>query len=190
MDNSAIKIINASLNVVLTLVIIAFFYMLYIQYIVYSAFEPSAPVINNETGLKIKIQRNVDKSTDEETDYNHIRQRKVRRELADGQRNTEEFRRKIEDRHKQKVAERQQTLSKIADKEFIISLDSTVNKFIAELTNLKQRGVLVCKEGNVSKKIEEVEKITANLEKNIDRVDRGYQKIILLREYKDKLSRC
>lgn len=190
MDNTVVDFINTSLNVILTLAIAAFLYTLYNRYTMYSPFKTTDELVSDEYSLKIKIPKATAPPPTDVTDYNHIRQRKVRRELKDGQQNIQISRKKIEDKHKKKLVERQQLLSTEAHKEFIISLDSITNKFVAELTNLKQRGVLVCDKDKIMDKIIEVDKVITHVENNVDRLDRGYQKVILLKEYKDKLSRC
>lgn len=184
--NSNASKINTLLNIILLLTVASFVYVLYKKEELYDGRDTEAI---GDTDLKINIPLKQE-IVQEVDDYNHIRQRKVRREIKDSQTKLKEHRKKIEEKHSKTLKERQAEVEAEGDKEYIISLDSEANRLIAELTNLKQKGILTCQRDNVGDKLIQIEKIIQKLTQKIDKVDRGHQKIILLREYKDKLDSC
>lgn len=184
--NSNASKINTLLNIILLLTIISFVYILYKKEELYNGRDIKS-IADTDLKINIPLKQEIVQEVD---DYNHIRQRKVRREIEDSQTKLKEHRKNIEEKHKQTLKERQAEVEEEGDREYIISLDSEANRLIAELVNFKQKGILTCQHDNVGDKLTQIEKIIQKLIQKIDKVDRGHQKINLLREYKDKLDAC
>ncbi len=177
------------LNSLLTIII--FILLMIISYIFFNEFLNTCDLQQDEEVDYRKIKKKeIDcrSAPDMEMDYNHVRQRKVRRELEMKSKEITEIRKKAEDRFKQKERERESDIYIESDKEFIISLDYEINKLLAGLINLKRNNKILDDIEETIQTINSVYKVLNEETQKNNRIGRSHIKLNLLEEYKEILE--